>query len=63
LVGDVGVNEGALSSVRAGDESAFWELVEPYRRELHLHCYRLLGSLQDGEDIVQETLLAPWRGV
>ena len=46
-----------------GDESAFQELVAPYRRELHLHCYRILGSLQDAEDTVQETLLAAWRGL
>jgi RNA polymerase sigma-70 factor (TIGR02960 family) len=57
------VSEGALSRARAGDESAFRELVEPYRQELHLHGYRILGSLQDAEDIVQETLLAAWRGL
>src|SRR5215831_7444971 len=53
----------ALTRIRPGDESAFREMVEPYRRQLHLHCYRLLGSLQDAEDIVQETLLAAWRGL
>jgi RNA polymerase sigma-70 factor (TIGR02960 family) len=57
------VSEAVLSRARAGDESAFQKLVAPYRRELHLHCYRILGSLQDAEDIVQETLLAAWRGL
>src|ERR671929_704428 len=53
----------ALSRARAGDEEAFGSLVEPYRRELQLHCYRILGSLQDSEDLLQETLLAAWRGL
>ena len=52
-----------LTRARAGDEEAFRSLVEPYRRELQLHCYRILGSLQDAEDLLQETLLAAWRGL
>jgi RNA polymerase sigma-70 factor (ECF subfamily) len=52
-----------LARARTGDGEAFRELVEPYRRELHVHCYRLLGSVQDAEDLLQETLLAAWRGL
>ncbi len=52
-----------LQRARGGDEAAFAELVTPYRRELHVHCYRMLGSFDDAEDALQDTLLAAWRGI
>jgi RNA polymerase sigma-70 factor (ECF subfamily) len=52
-----------LDRARAGDADAFRALTDPYRRELEVHCYRILGSAQDAEDVLQETLLAAWRGL
>ena len=52
-----------IAKARAGDGEAFRELTDPYRRELQVHCYRMLGSLQDSEDLLQDTLLAAWQGL
>ena len=52
-----------LERARAGDGGAFRELAGPYLHELHVHCYRMLGSLTDADDLLQETLVAAWRGL
>ena len=52
-----------VAQAQLGDGDAFGALVDPYRRELHLHCYQILGSVQDAEDTLQETLLAAWRSL
>jgi RNA polymerase sigma-70 factor (TIGR02960 family) len=57
------VTDQTLAHARAGDEDAFRELTDRYRRELQLHIYRIVGSAQDAEDLLQETLLAAWRGL
>ena len=52
-----------VDRARSGDEAAFEQLVGPYRHEMQVHCYRILGSVADAEDALQETLMAAWRGL
>src|SRR5712692_5509205 len=60
---DSGREQSLVAAARLGDRDAFEALVEPRRRELHLHCYRMTGSLTDADDMVQESLLKAWRRI
>jgi hypothetical protein len=55
------MTDGLVTHAVRGDQESFRKLTDPYRRELQLHCYRILGSMQDAEDMLQETMLAAWR--
>src|SRR4051812_43918753 len=62
-VSDIAEQRFLLARAEAGDERAFRELVEPHRHAVEVHCYRMLGSAQDAEDLAQETLLRAWRAL
>jgi RNA polymerase sigma-70 factor, ECF subfamily len=59
----VGDDDAVVAAARAGDESAFAALVERHRREFLVHCYRMLGSLEEAEDLAQETFLRAWKNL
>src|SRR5215472_9118744 len=60
---DQNMSQSLLARAAQGEQEAFRELTDPFTRELQLHCYRILGSMQDAEDALQETMLSAWRGL
>ena len=55
-------DDEVIAALRSGDQAAFAAVTERFRRQLHVHCYRMLGSFDEAEEIVQETFLRAWRG-